>query len=122
MYAILRTPSAKKGVESCAQKIHVQMLVKSTPVFAIALSCVATVVSNMFLLHAIAFSRLTKTQKCSNTIFIGFTSIDVYLQCNLYHSILLKYTNVDINASSKLKTLRFEFSIETFLSAENSTV
>ncbi len=49
-------------------------------------------------------------------------SIDVYLQCNLYHSIPLKYTNVDINAGSKLKTLRFEFSIETFLSAENSTV
>ena len=37
-------------------------------------------------------------------------------------SILLKYTNVEINASSKLKTLSFEFSIETFLSAENSTV
>ncbi len=59
------------------------------------------------------------------TVF-GFWSVKSISVVKMNHSILLKYTNVDINSSSKLKILlkmlRFEFSIETFLSAENSTL
>jgi hypothetical protein len=88
------------------------------------LSCVATVVFNVCFPHAVEFSNLKSQLENSKVLQQYFVSkyFDfIFYSFKINHSILMKYTNVDINASSKLKTLHFEFSIEMFLSAENAT-
>ncbi len=84
-------------------------------------SCVAMIVFKLCM-HAVVFSNLKSQHENLKVLQYFFISkvFDFSFWCvKMNYSILLKYTNIDINASSKLKTLCFEFSLGIFLLAEN---